>query len=355
MALNINEQTSSMADFVSKLYTFLTTSGAGNPGWTADRHVPASGEMAVSKAALGTNTNDIQVAFQWDTTSPQYLGVYQYNHASGAGNYNTGAAPYAQSNDSGNGAASTSDANLGNSRRLVVTDSPVQYWAFVTTTPVEAVYVVVEYTSGYFSHMSFGEVIKFNDWDGGAFCCGHRYQGVFNNNQTVQPGSTMLFDALAANGSNPNPTIMYGYTATINIENLPSQQTSGMWGTFGNFTAASVGNDRQSTPRARDVLYGGYRGGEIGGSYGQLVASPTAGFVPGYPIAFVYAPSGGQVYGPMGVMPNVCGINIANFAAGDEITDGSSTWAVFPNRHRTDNSGEVGASHYQGVAYLKNS
>ena len=85
MALFKNELTSSLADLVSKLNTFLTTGGGGNPAWTADRHVPASGEFAISKAALGTNTNDIQVAFQWDTATPDNLGVYQYNHASGAG------------------------------------------------------------------------------------------------------------------------------------------------------------------------------------------------------------------------------------------------------------------------------
>ena len=61
MALFDNQTTSSVADLIAKLNTFLTTGGGGNPAWTADRHVPGSGEWAISKAALGTNTADIPV------------------------------------------------------------------------------------------------------------------------------------------------------------------------------------------------------------------------------------------------------------------------------------------------------
>ena len=131
MALFINETTTDLADLIAKLNTFLTTGGGGNPAWTADRHVPASGEWAISKAALGSNTNDIQVAFQWDTATPSAVGVYQYNHASGAGNYNTGrAGPWDQDGDSGNGFAGTSNASLSGERFMSIGNAPVQYWAF---------------------------------------------------------------------------------------------------------------------------------------------------------------------------------------------------------------------------------
>src|SRR5688500_11729959 len=139
-----------MADFVSKLYTFLTTAGAGNPAWSADRHVPASGEMAVSKD--DGSGHSVEVAFQWDTTSPNSLGIYQYRSTLGAGNYNTGLAPYAQANDSGNGAASTSEASLNGARHVPITNTPVQFWAFAGDTYA---HIVVQTTTINYVHFGF--------------------------------------------------------------------------------------------------------------------------------------------------------------------------------------------------------
>jgi hypothetical protein len=45
----INESTSSMADLVSKLNTFLS----GTPGWTSDQHDAANGKWAMSKTGTG--------------------------------------------------------------------------------------------------------------------------------------------------------------------------------------------------------------------------------------------------------------------------------------------------------------
>jgi hypothetical protein len=232
MALFINETVSSVADLISKLNTFLTTAGGGNPAWTADRHVPASGEWAISKAALGTNTNDIQVAFQWDTASPRHLAIYQYDHASGAGNYNAGrAGPWDQDNDSGNGAASTSDAAIDDSRNVDLTDGgsgPLQYWAFVTVSGVEAVHIVVQTTPSKYVHFGFGELQKFNDWNGGAYAYGMRMQGTATSSTAVQTGSTHLIDGLAIDGIAPNPTNgMELFMATIQCDGLPSQLAEG--------------------------------------------------------------------------------------------------------------------------------
>lgn len=362
----INEQTSSLADLMTKLATFVTSTA----GWTGEAITGATngvntstGEGAFSKAAQGTNTNDIQVAFQWDTTDPDHLAVYQYNHASGAGNYdNTRAGPWDQDGDSGNGHAGTADADIDDDRHVRITDTPIQYWAFAQSgaSLEQYVYVVVEYDADRFNHFGFGEVQKFNDWDGGAFAYGQRHQGSFNNSQAVLSGSTALLDGLAADGGFPLPNNMEEFVATLQIENLPQQVANGMWAVvMGGQSSANLGTDRQSndgvssdTDRAHFV--GGFRANEIARSYGNLVPSPLSGYVPAYPIMIWYwhrSPS--TVYGPMGVQPNVRGIAITNFAAGDEITVGSEVWKVFPTRWRSDSTSTFGTSRHQGIAYRK--
>ena len=96
----INEQVSSLADFVTKLDTFLT----GTPGWTSDVLDTGNGKWAVHKTGAGF---ECRIAAKWDTGTPAYLGLYQY-----LGAYNAGNEPYAQADDSGNGAQSGTDATL---------------------------------------------------------------------------------------------------------------------------------------------------------------------------------------------------------------------------------------------------
>lgn len=361
MALFINETTSSIADLISKLNTFLTTAGGGNPAWTADRHVPGSGEWAISKAALGTNTADVQVAFQWDTAAPRHLAIYQYDHASGAGNYNIArAGPWDQDNDSGNGAASTSDAAIDDARMVdLAGDAPIQYWAFVTVSPVEAVHVVVQVTSAKYVHFGFGELVKFNDWNGGAYAYGMRMQGTITTDTAVQTGSTHLLDGITIDGSAPNPTnAMELFMATIQCDGLPQQLGAGMWAIVGG-PQVDTGLDRQSNgggaDTARTNFAGGYRANQFAYDFGQALASPDAGFVPGYPIAVFYWHQGpSTVYGPMGMMVDVRGINIGDFAVEQEIVIGSDTWVVFPSHEKSTTTTQAAATVNQGIMYKKN-
>lgn len=362
MALNINEATNSLADFVGKLYAFATTGGAGNPAWNGDRDPGANpGEFAISKAANQTNTNGIQVAMGWDTGSPNNLGIYQYNHASGAGNYNASrAGPWDQDGDSGNGFAGTTDANLNDERFAVITNTPVQYWAFAGNSPYTYLHVVCQINSNSYVHFGWGELIKFNDWEGGEYCYGHRMQGSFNNAQAIQPGSTMLLDGVAQDGGFPNPTNdMELYMATIRCENLPQQVGggNGMWAVVGG-NQSDLGLDRQSndgvsSDTARALFVGGYRGNEIARSFGSTFPDPTKGFVPGYPIMCWYwnrSPS--TIYGPMGVQPDVWGINIRQFAPGDTITIGSDDYMIFPSY--SDRGDTTNSSLHQGIMYKIN-
>ena len=85
-----NQLTTNLADLISKLNTFLS----GVPGWTT-HHVPANGEFAARKTGVGF---DIGFASQWDTASPDYLGIYQWHGAA----YNPAFSPWDQNDDSGN-------------------------------------------------------------------------------------------------------------------------------------------------------------------------------------------------------------------------------------------------------------
>jgi hypothetical protein len=168
-----------MATFLESLQGFLTTGGAGNPGWTDENAGggtylgvdTTNGEWAVSKSAGGTNY--IQVAGQWATGSPQFLGLYQYYNTGGPGSYVDGSRPWGQSNDSGNGysGGTITNANLDDERYVLIGNSPIRYWCFTGDTYA---HVVVETSSGVYVHFGFGLLDKFNDWTGGEYCYGHR-------------------------------------------------------------------------------------------------------------------------------------------------------------------------------------
>lgn len=358
MALNINESTSSLADFMSKLYAFATTAGAGNPDWSADRDPGANpGEFAVSRAAIQSNTNDVQVAMGWDTGTPSNVAVYQYDHASGAGNYNAGrAGPWDQDNDSGNGFAGTANASIAAWRHVTIGNAPVQYWAFAGRSTHSYLHVVVQISSTQFVHFGWGELDKFNDWQGGAYAYGYFFGEATASNQTIQVISTQLLDGLLADGASVDRE---RFAATINCESLPAQPAGGKWAVvMGNQT--DLGTDRQSngggSDTARSLFIGGYRANEIARGFGGLPVSSAAGFVPAYPIMTWYwdRSSGSVVYGPMGVMPDVRGVNMDQFTPGEERVIGSDTWVIFPSRYKGTSGSETGSSKNQGIMYLKN-
>jgi len=354
-----NQTCSSFADFMTKLNSFVVTT----MGWTAEDLDgvgtlgidTTAGEAAWSKAAAGTNTNDIQVAFQWDAAgTPVSLGIYQYNHASGAGNYQSANNPYDQPTDSGNGAQSTSEASLVADRNCEIgSGGPVQFWAFAGTSPVEYVYVVVETTSGQYRHFGFGELQKFNDWTGGAFAYGYRHTSVAGGSVGVQVTSSYLLDG-AHRASNAQK-----YCATINAEGLPNQVASGMYcivSSIEQLYVHSVGNDRQTSPIARGIMQGGYRQSIFAAQYGVFPASPLTGFVPGYPIGLMYLDSSLSVddwYGPMGIMDGVRGVNISQFEPGEDVTIGGVVWTMFPAKKKGTGTDSTGTGN-QGMMYRKN-
>lgn len=338
-----NQTTSSLADLISKLNTFLS----GTPGWTTN-HIPASGVFAARKTGAGF---DIGFASQWDTATPANLGIYQWYNAA----YNTGASPWAQTNDSGNGAASTSNTNLGSNRHAAISNAPVQFWCFEDD---NYFHCVVQASATLFVHFGAGQLDKFNDWTGGEYVYGHRRDTNFSGSLSLPIGnSTYLLDGLLMNTSPGLTTLAETYAATIHAEGLAGQGVNEKWCvSMGNQASANLGNDRQGSPQPRRHWMGGYRGGVHTKNLGLFRGTLGRGLCPMYPIiSYYWRRSPDEVYGPMGQMKDVRGVNIRDFAAGDEITVGSDVWVVFPAgvKSTSDTMSGTGFSGYQGIAYKK--
>lgn len=345
---------SSLFDLFDSLNTFLGTGGAGNPGWTIDVAANAgTGEWALSKDDP-VSGEPCEVAFQWDPGSPNNVGIYQYHSGSGAGNYNGSNDPYNQADDSGNGEQTTTDGNFPDSRFVSIGSTPLRYWCFAGAAHV---YVVVETASGEFRHFGFGVLDKTNDWDGGSFAYGQRQNQSGTSSLATRTSSTALLDGLAADDVGAGgSTDMELFVATVRCENLPAQPAGGMWAVFmGDQAAANLGQDRQGSPVDRVHFTGGFRANLVASAFGQFQGSLVTGLTPGYPLAAFYwdrdsSPS--QFYGPMGFMPDVRGINIANFAAGQEIVIGSDSWYAFPTFRRGEEAGD--GTLLQGILYKAN-
>lgn len=337
----INEQTSSLADLVSKLNTFLS----GGPGWTSDRHVPGSGEWAMSKTGSGY---EIRFAAQWDTATPGNLGLYHYHGAA----YNTGNPPYQQNDDSGNGALSTSNATLATARHVPIGNSPIQYWCFEDD---HYFHVVVETALGEYRHFGAGQLAKFGDWTGGEYVYGHRVAGSASAQVSIQLVNTALLDGLSMDGTSPTTNDMELYVATVHVEALTNQPASGKYAVFmGNQSSANLGNDRQGTPRGRAHWTGGFRAGPYARPLGRFDGSDLSGHLPFYPmVAFYWDRVANDIYGPMGYMKDVRGCSIRNYVGAQEIVIGADTWMIFPTKTKWTGGAHTNTSDYQGIVYRK--
>jgi len=337
----INETCSSLADFVSKLNTFLS----GTPGWTT-HHNAGAGEFAARKSGSGY---DVGFAAQWSTAAPNNLGIYHF-----LGAYNNGVAPYQQADDSGNGAQSTTDSVLDDMRFVAIGNTPVQYWCFEDD---HYFHVVVQVDATRFVHFGAGQILKYGsaDFTGGEYVYGHRQEGTFAADTAIKGGTSILLDGLCRDGDAPNS--MEEYAATLHIEGMDSQVASGKFGVvMGAQNAANLGNDRQAVPKARVHIVGGFRGGPGVPCFGQMAGTLASGLMPGYPLVLYYRRTSGSPLGirPLGVMKDVRGVSIKNFAAGQEVTVGADTWTFFPSFRKSPDDNTVnGYSAYQGIAYKK--
>lgn len=338
-----NQTTTTVADLISKLNTFLS----GTPGWTT-HHSAANGEFAARKTGSGF---DIGFASQWSTATPNALGIYQWYNAA----YNSGASPWAQTNDSGGGAASTSNATLLTARRTLIgpSNNPLQFWCFEDD---HYFHVVVQFSATTYTHFGAGKIDKFNDWTGGEYVYGDLLGSLVNGNGSIVDASqtVLLHGGLRNSGGF---TTANGFAATMHIEGMDNQVAGGLYGVcMGNQASGSLGNDRQAAPKARLHILGGYGGGPLARVYSQYRGTLARAMNPLWPIVqFYWNRTTDNVY-PLGMMRDVRGVNIRDFEPGQEITIGGDVWVMFPQVKPTSDTvplGSPGQTGFQGIAYKK--
>ena len=304
-------------DLMGKLSTFAQANG-----WTEDE---------ASAGRLALNRSNVYVSFRWNTTTPSTVGIYQalgWLAATDPGNH---------TDDSGNGEITDVNNTLDNGRHVELgTGSFPSYHFFEDDTYI---HVVVESAAGEFRHFGFGIIEKIGDWTGGEYA----YGMVVVQAGQADPLKTTEYKSL--DGFHTNSAALCG---TLHCEGLTGQDGSSKWGVIWASTGAQ-GDDRGSNPRV--FIQGGYRGGPMAKSLGHFAAGSESGLIPMYPIALFYRQTS-AIYRLLGFMEAVRGVNITNFAAGEEKTIGSDTWIMFPSGVKGTAS-DVGATKNQGIAYKK--
>ena len=339
----INESVVSIADFITKLDTFLVSEG-----WTSDELNLGGGEWGISRDTIFAQA-------RWDTGTPSTIGLYH-----SLGFISPATLPGNHTNDSGNGAISGTNATLVTQRSFTTTNTPVQYWAFTSTGSPHYAHIVVQTTTvPQFVHLGFGIIDKIGDWTGGEYCYGARNQSGFTSSVAILPGTTALLDGLSADASFPQPSNMEEFVATVHIEGLPNQLGggSGKWGVaMGNQGLANLGTDRAAVARAR--LIGGFRGSLIARAFGRFQSTAVDGLIPMYPIALWYE-DGSNVIVPLnadyllGFQQDVRGMNIADFVGGDIAPIGGDDWYLFPTFAKGETGSLSTTSGHQGIAYRR--
>lgn len=341
----IKQSVTGLEDFITKLNTHLVSEG-----WTSDELDTVNGEWAISRGTIFS-----QARWEKPVVGSPSFGLYH-----SLGFISTATLPGNQTDDSGNGAISGSDATLITQRHVFVDGSPVQFWCFNSNSAPHYAHIVLQVdTQPKLVHFGFGLLDKIGDWTGGEYCYGHKQQTGFTANPAILVGSTLLLDGMSADGSFPQPSNMEEFVATVHIEGLPNQvgAGSGKWGVcMGNQPDANLGNDRAAV--ARNRLIGGARGSLIARAFGRYQSAPTDGLVPMYPIACWYEDITNVTISAtvdilLGWQQDVRGVNIKDFVAGDIVTIGGDDWYLFPASLKGESGALSGTSSHQGFAYRK--
>ncbi len=320
-----------MQDLFDDLGTFLT----GTPGWT-DRALSTAGAEGYTFA--GTD-DTIEVQFRWDTTTPEFVGVYQ-SVTSGAASV----IPGNEVDDSGQGQITAfSNTTADDERNVRLLDGSMPYWFFEDN---DYCHVVVEIAAGpprQYAHFGMGVLLKRGDWTGGAYSYGWQRSPTSTN--PLSTDVSFVLDGFTRSiGNRP-------FVGTLHVSGLNDQPASGLWALVWGDSATAPGNDRQTVPRGRAFVQGGMRAGLAARSFGRPSSTLLSGLIPAYPIELFYrnhVPVTDEVM-YLGQMPDVQGFNIANFVGGQELSVGADTWILFPTwRNGQTSSNET---REQGVMY----
>lgn len=324
-------------DLLDKLLAFAVANG-----WTQDD--PRSG------GKMAFHRDNIFIAFSYDTTTANAVGLYQALAFAAATN------PGAQANDSGNGFFNASfpysNANIITSRHVALGTVAFPSYHFFDSDTGPYLRVVVEVSAGSFRHFGFGKKISFGDGiTGGEYCYGQVTQGA--NASALNTNTCALLDGLHTTAG-----MGVAFAGTVHLESLPdAPHASTKWGVTWADWPAAQGNDRQATPRERAFVHGGFRGGPDARSLGGFSAGSQSGLIPGYPIQLWYRPkSGGAAQADLyrlGYLNDIRGTNIRFMSPGETIAIGGDDWLFFPTVAKDLTAAVAGATAAQGIMYRK--
>ncbi len=350
-----NEAVTSIGDLITKLNSWMTSNGWTNEHIDTSTDAGTGGEWAMVRSSGATN---IRFASSWDSENGgSYLALYQYSDQA----YVIGDRPWGQDHDSGNGAAvTTPDSTIKTSRHVLLTTTPIQYWAFEDA---DYTHVVVEVSAANYVHFGWGMLDKYGDWTGGEYCYGQQ------NNITAPTSGAATWDIASwhLDGHTNDGTSFTDGTeliaATIHAEGLANQTSLGYWmvsmgGKTGATPQTDFGSDRQSNDGitadiARHMFIDGLRAGAPAESFSRHAqGTDISGLHAMWELApRYYDDTTGHVYGPMGRVKDTRGFNMEDWTGGDEIIQGGDTWVVFPAQVKW--SGGAGTSGNLGLAYKK--
>lgn len=329
---------SDIADLFSKLHTFATSTVSTT--WTSDENDTGNGVLAISKT---TGSTECYVQFWWDEAgSPEAVGIYQ-----SLGFINTSTDPGSHTDDSGNGyntSGSPTNSNYRTERHVDLgSDGPFPSYHFFEDDDATTYYihVVVEIETDVYRHFGFGILNKRGTWTGGEYCYGQEFAA----NTITDDDNCALLDGLAANSSQARKY------ATMHVEGLPNQGSSNWACVWGSETAAAPTDSSSNT---KETVWGGRRTGLVPSGLGNFKAGNSDGFVPMYPLLCMYIDKTDDELIPLGTMPDVRCLNIANFEPGaEQAISGEGTWIMFPISKRAATTEGGDASGNDGVAYKK--
>lgn len=191
-----------------------------------------------------------------------------------------------------------------------ISESFPVYHLFTEGTVVHAAF---QNSSGYWQHLSFGDITKYGSWTGGHYFDGNTLnEGSYSNN-TETAFHAWLFTTPQGTGSAADSAGSYGKIyIPYNAKNF---------GKIGDGTAADAANNNVA---ALGFAYG---------VYNTIVsASPNSfnGRSPGVPVNFFLRDNrsgGSNLWMPIGYVPNIRLVNIEALAPEDLI---NTDWMVFP-------------------------
>jgi len=327
MALYETGSASDMDGFVDKLMDFAAVT---NTTFTEDDRDLVNNEASLSVGSLS-------VQFEWDADT---LGIHQATAF-------VSATPGGGTNDSGSGGITSTQRAM----HLPSGESgPYTSYHFFTDSVASGTYIhaVLEYSSGLYRHLSFGNLSKIGDWTGGEYACGHNWISGTNSDNPLHDGHTFLFEAVTDSSSD-----MHG---TLRCEGLPDQDASGKYGVIWGGSGAtsgpsSAGSDGNANARVN--IIGGFRDGPLMNAFGGLVTNPANGFVALVPVPLFYlnvTPNPDELT-LLGYAPDMRYVNMTNLLPGSVYTVGSEKWRVFPFTRKQYLKSNTEESWNAGVAY----